>query len=80
LFGSWATLLSLVVPFMGLLLHRDHLCGLLVAGLWVLPQLPVKDGQLLIELAPGFRKLVESCPSLGVGGAATRHWLRFGAA
>jgi hypothetical protein len=71
LFNCWAALLPLVVPLTGLLLHRDHLCGLTVAGLWVLHQFSVKDGQLFLELAPGFHELVETCPLLGVGGAVT---------
>jgi hypothetical protein len=44
-------------------------------GLWVLSQLPVKDGQLFVELAPGFHEFVESCPSLGVGGVVARRRL-----
>jgi hypothetical protein len=39
-----------------------------------LSQLPVKDGQLFIELAPGFCEFIESCLSLGVGGTVT--WCR----
>jgi hypothetical protein len=72
LLGSRTALLPLAIPLTGLLLHRDHL--------WILPQLPVKDGQLLVELAPGFYELIESCPLLGVGGAMTRHWLWVGTA
>jgi hypothetical protein len=60
---------------MRLLLHRDLLCRLSVAGLWVLSQFPVKDGQLFVQLAPGFREFAESCPSLGVGGVVMRRWL-----
>jgi hypothetical protein len=60
---------------MGLLLHWGHLCRLSVVGLRILPQLPVKDGQHFVELAPGLRELVESCPSLRVGGSVTRHLL-----
>jgi hypothetical protein len=44
------------------------------------PQLPVKVGQLLVELAPSFCELVETRPSLGVGGVVTWRWLRVGAA
>jgi hypothetical protein len=75
------TLLSLAVPLTGLLLHQDHLRGqkwrgLSVARLWVLPHLPVKDGQLFVELAPGFHELVKSRPSLGVRGTVILRWLR----
>jgi hypothetical protein len=85
LFDSKTTFLSLVVPLTRLFLHRDHLwgrqwCGLPVAGLWVVPQLSVKVGQLFVEPAPSFRELIESCPLLGVGRAVTRRWLRVGAA
>jgi hypothetical protein len=52
LFGSWAALPPLAVPFAGLLLHGNVL---------------MKKGQLLVELVLGLRELVESCPSLGVG-------------
>jgi hypothetical protein len=45
-----------------------------------MPQLPVKDGHLFVELAPGLRELVESCLSLGVGGAVTRRQLWVGTA
>jgi hypothetical protein len=72
LFGNRVALPSLVVALSGLLLHRNVLRRLSVEGLWVHPQLLVKDGQLLVELAPGLRKLVEPCPSLGVGGAVAR--------
>jgi hypothetical protein len=44
--------------------------GLPVAGLRVLPELPVEVGQLLIE----------ACPTLGVGGAVMWRWLRVEAA
>jgi hypothetical protein len=69
LFGSQAALPPLAVPLAGLLLHRNVLCRLSIARLWVHPQLLVKKGQLLVELALGLRELVEPCPSLGVGGA-----------
>jgi hypothetical protein len=59
----------------GLLLHRDLLCRLPVRGLWVLSQLPVKDSQLFVQLAPGFHEFVEPCLSLGVGGAVMRRRL-----
>jgi hypothetical protein len=73
-------LLPLVVPLTGLLLHRDHLwgqqrCRLPVAGFKVLPKLPVEVGQLLVELTSSFCELIETHPSLGVGGAVTWHWL-----
>jgi hypothetical protein len=63
-------------------LHRDHLwgrlwCGLPVAGLWVLPQLLMKDGQLFVELEPGLRELVKPRPSLG---AVMWCWFRIRAA
>jgi hypothetical protein len=85
LFGSRTTFLPLAVLLMGLFLHRDHLWGWLwfglpVVGIWVLPQLPMKDGQLFIELAPGFRELVKPRPSLGVGGMVTWRWFRIRAA
>jgi hypothetical protein len=35
LFGSWAALPPLAIPLTGLLLHRDILRRLSVAGLWV---------------------------------------------
>jgi hypothetical protein len=73
-------LASLAVPFAGLPLHGDVLFRLSVAGLRVHLQLLVKKGQLLVELALGLRELVEPCPSLGVGGAMARCWLRFRAA
>jgi hypothetical protein len=66
-------LAPLAIPFMGLLLHKDILCRPSVTGLGVHPQLLVRKGQLLVEL-------VESRPSLGIGGAVARSWLRFGAA
>jgi hypothetical protein len=44
LLGSWVALLPLVIPLTGLLLHREHLCGLSVVRLCVLPQFPVEDG------------------------------------
>jgi hypothetical protein len=59
---------ALAIPLTELLLHRNVLCRLSIVRLWVHPQLLVKKGQLLVELALGLRKLVESCPSLGVGG------------
>jgi hypothetical protein len=62
LFDSWVALLPLVVPLTGLLLHQDHVCVLPVAGLWVLPQLVVKDGQLFVKLTFGFHELINSCP------------------
>jgi hypothetical protein len=65
---------------MGLLLHRDVLCRPSVAGLGTHAQLLVKKGQLLVELAPHLRELVEPRPPLGVGGAVARSWLRFRAA
>jgi hypothetical protein len=43
-----------------------------VAGLGVHPRFLVKKGQLLVELALGLRKLIEPCPSLGVGGTVAR--------
>jgi hypothetical protein len=72
--------LSLAVPLVGLLLHRNVLCRLSIVWLRVHPQLLVKNGQLLIELALGLRELVEPRPSLGVGGTMVWCWLRFGAA
>jgi hypothetical protein len=85
LFSSRIVFLPLTIPLTGLFLHRDHLwdrlwCRLPVAGLRVLPQLPVKDGQLLLELALGFCKLVKPHPSLGVGNAVMRRWFRIRAA
>jgi hypothetical protein len=65
---------------MGLLLHRDVLCKLSVAGLRVHPQLLVMKGQLLVALALGLRELVEPRPSLDVSGAVARCWLQFRAA
>jgi hypothetical protein len=44
LFGSWAALPPLAVPFAGLLLHGNVL---------------MKKGQLLVELVLGLRELVE---------------------
>jgi hypothetical protein len=66
---------ALAVPLTGLLLYRDHLYRLPIAGIWVLSQLPVKDGHLFVELVPGLREFVESCPSLGLGGTVMRQWL-----
>jgi hypothetical protein len=63
-----------------LLLHWVLLCWLLVVGLWVLSQLPVKDGELFIELTCSFREFVKSCPLSGVGGAVTRRRLWAGTA
>jgi hypothetical protein len=80
LFGSWAALSPFAIPLTGMLLHRDHLCKLPVVGLQVLPQLLVKDVQLFVELAPGFHELVESRPSLGIGGAVVRRRLWVGTA
>jgi hypothetical protein len=85
LLGSRMTLLVLVIPLTGLLLHGDHLWGwqrrgLWVAGFMVLPELPVEVGQLLVELAPSFCELVGAHPSLIVGGAVTWCWLWVGAA
>jgi hypothetical protein len=80
MFGSRTTLLPLAVPLTGLVLDRDQLrgrqwCGLPVAGLRVLPQLLVKVGQLLVELAPSLYELVEARPLLGISGVVTWHWL-----
>jgi hypothetical protein len=80
LVGGWAALPPLAVPLTGLLLHRNVLCRLSVAGLWIHFQLLVKDGQLFIELALGLCEFVEPRPSLGVGSAVTRCRLRVGAA
>jgi hypothetical protein len=52
----------------------------LVTRLGVHPQLLVKKGQLLVELAFGLCKLIEPRPSLGVGSVVAWCWLRFGAA
>jgi hypothetical protein len=68
--------MPLAVPLTGLFLHRILLCRLSVVGLWVHSRLLVKDGQLFVELALGLREFVESRPSLGVGSAGTRCWLR----
>jgi hypothetical protein len=80
LVGSRTALASVAIPLTGFLLHRDVLCMLSVAGLGIHAQLLVKKGQLLIELVPRLRELVESWPPLGVGGAVARSRLRFGAA
>jgi hypothetical protein len=76
LFGGWAVLLPLAVPLTGLLLHRDILCRLSVAGLWIQPQLLVKDVQLFVELALGLREFIELRLSLVFGGAVARCRLR----
>jgi hypothetical protein len=80
LFCGWAVLPPLVIPLTRLLLHRNLLCRLPVAGLWVQSQFLVKNGQLFIELALSLREFVELRPSLGVGGAVTRCWLQVRAA
>jgi hypothetical protein len=80
LVGSQTALASVVVPLTELLLHRDVLCRLSIAGLGIHAQLLVNKGQLLVELAPRLRKVVESRPPLGVGGAVAWSRLRFGAA
>jgi ABC-type iron transport system FetAB permease component len=49
---------SVVVPLAGLLLHGNVLCRLSITGLWVHPQLLVKNGQLLVELALGLREFI----------------------
>jgi hypothetical protein len=68
LLGCRAALPPLAIPLAGLLLHGNVLCRLLVTWLWVHPQLLVKKGQLLVELALGLCELVEPWSSLGVGG------------
>jgi hypothetical protein len=75
LLGSQTVLAPLAITFTGLLLHRDILCRSSVTRLGVHPQLLVKKGQLLVELAPRLRELVEPRPSLGIGGAVARSWL-----
>jgi hypothetical protein len=50
------------------------LCRLSVVGLWVHPQLLVKDDQLLVELAPGLREFIKPRPPLGFGDVVT--WCR----
>jgi hypothetical protein len=80
LLGGRTTLALVAIPLTRLLLHRDILCRLPVAGLGVHPQLLVKEGQLVVELALRLHELVESRPSLGVGVVVARSWLRFGAA
>jgi hypothetical protein len=60
------------IPLTGLLLHRDVLCRLSVAGLGIHAQILVKKGQLLVDLAPCLREFVEPRPPLGVGGAVAR--------
>jgi hypothetical protein len=74
--------LSRVRPRAGCVGARARGCSVVgsVAGLRVHPQLLVKKGQLLVELALGLRELVEPRPSLGVGGVMARCWLWFGAA
>jgi hypothetical protein len=70
----------LAIPLTGLLLHGDVRCRSSVAGLGVHPQILVKKGQLLVELAHGLCELIEPPSSLGIGGAVARCWLWFGAA
>jgi hypothetical protein len=72
LLGTRSALAPFAIPFTGLLLHWDILCRSSVMGLGVHPHLLVKKGQLLVELVPRLRELVEPRPSLGVGGAVVR--------
>jgi hypothetical protein len=80
LLGSRTALTPVAIPLTGLLLHEDVLCRSSVARLSIHPQFLVKKGQLLVELAPRLRELVEPHPPVGDGGAVARSRLRFGAA
>jgi hypothetical protein len=80
LVGSRTVLASVVVPLVGLLLHRNVLCRSSIAGLGIHAQLLVKKGYLLVELASCLREFVESRLPLGVSGAVAQSRLRFGAA
>jgi hypothetical protein len=80
LIGSRTALTPVAIPLTVPLLHGDVLCRSSVVGLGIHAQLLVKKGQLLVELAPHLRELVEPRPSPGVGGAVARSRLRFGAA
>jgi hypothetical protein len=77
---SWTMLTPVAIPLTGPLLHGDVLCRSSVAGLSIHAQLLAMKGQLLVELAPRLRELVESRPPLGIGGAVARSPLRFEAA
>jgi hypothetical protein len=69
LLGSRTALVPVAIPLTGLLPHEDVLCRSSVAGLDIHPQFLVKKGQLLVELVPHLRELVEPRPPLGVSGA-----------
>jgi hypothetical protein len=65
-------LAPVAVPLTGPFLHGDVLCRPSVARLGIHAQLLVKKVQLLVELAPHLRELVEPRPPLGVGGAVAQ--------
>jgi hypothetical protein len=47
LLNSRTALTPVAIPLTGLLLHRDIMCRLSIAGLGIHPQFLVKEGQLL---------------------------------
>jgi hypothetical protein len=77
LLGSRTALALVAIPLTWLLLHGDVLCRSPVARLGIQPQFLVKTGQLLVELAPRLRKLIEPRPPLGIGGAVAQSQLQF---